>query len=73
MAWMIPALLVALGAAVGVLLMMWWQRCPRCKSMTGPKGLRAGLLPDYIYWSKRMCRKCGHTWEEKASYDPRNP
>jgi predicted Zn-ribbon and HTH transcriptional regulator len=52
-----------------VLFVLWRQRCPRCKSIRGPKGVTAKLLPENRYWVKRMCRVCGHTWDEETEID----
>ena len=62
-------IIIALGIAVVVLLVKWLQRCPRCKSMVGPKGRHGSLMPDNKYKVKRVCRKFGHTWEEVGGYD----
>ncbi|MBM4134513.1 MAG: hypothetical protein FJ245_12200 [Nitrospira sp.] len=62
-------IVIALGIAVVVLLVKWFQRCPRCNSMGGPKGRHGSLMPGNKYKVKRMCRKCGHAWEEIEGYD----
>ncbi len=69
MTWILGMLLILLSLAALVLLVKWFQRCPKCKSMTGPKGVRGWLIPDGRYKAARMCRKCGHTWSEEIKYD----
>ena len=66
---MIETLLIILGIAAVLMLVKWLQRCPRCKSLSGPKGLSGSLLPNHRFKVKRMCRRCGHAWEEEAEYD----
>jgi hypothetical protein len=56
-------LFILVAVAAVVLLIKWFQRCPRCRSVF------ASLLPNSGYWVKRTCRKCGHTWEERAQID----
>lgn len=61
---------------VGAVLMAWWmlwsQRCPRCKSIWGPKGVWATIKPEknIRYTVRRRCRKCAHEWTEEAEIDP---
>lgn len=69
MAWLFQTILIFFGIATLVLLVKWLQRCPRCKSLMGPKGLSGSLLPDYRVKVKRICRKCGQSWEEEGRYD----
>lgn len=59
------------GLLAVVITVKWFQRCPKCKSMVGPKGVPGSgqLLPNHRFKVKRICRKCGHTWEEKDRYD----
>ncbi|HMU96822.1 MAG TPA: hypothetical protein PKA08_08600 [Elusimicrobiota bacterium] len=56
-----------------VLLVKWFQRCPRCKSLWGPTGVRGWLLPNDGYKVKRRCRGCGHVWEEETKFEPMTP
>lgn len=69
MSWLLGPVLVALLAAALVLLVKWLQRCPRCRSVRGPTGVRGSLTPGGWYKVSRMCRTCGHTWNEEVKYD----
>lgn len=73
MAKLIAVLVVLLLIAALVLVVLWFQRCPRCKSLWGPKGLRGWLLPDNGYKVQRYCRRCGHAWIEETKIEPETP
>lgn len=73
MAKLIGIVAVLFLIAALVLVVLWFQRCPRCKSLLGPKGVRGWLLPDDVYKVKRLCRKCGHTWVEETKYEGMTP
>jgi predicted Zn-ribbon and HTH transcriptional regulator len=68
----VVALLIVLLVGGVVLVVLWFERCPRCKSMWGPKGVQASLSPEMMYQVQRMCRKCGHSWQERAKIDSDN-
>lgn len=65
--------LIVVLAAVTYFLMKWYERCPRCKSMWGPKVLRASYSPDSIYKTSQKCRDCGHEWATQDKIDPMAP